>query len=149
MKIHQYVQNSLLLAINSGYGTIWRDLNSKLKDENCNLLQALILISIFFEPAETVIPSKLAQVLNATRGNISHNISDLEKKGYLKRALDERDARSYRLVLQPEGKKTAVKLIKVVDELEKYFENRFGKETINEMIRCIGLLEVAYRNKMH
>src|SRR5215210_7360580 len=121
MKIQQYINSSLILAIGSNYDTVWRDLNAQLKQEHCNLLQAVILISIFFEQSERVTPSELAAIFRTTRGNVSHCISHLERRGFLKRVLDQQDARSYRLVIRPEGKKTAVRLIKIIHDLENHF----------------------------
>ena len=147
MKITQYVNNSLLLAIGSGYDTVWRDLNLRLKKEDCNLLQALILISIFFEQSDAVNPSGLAEIFRTTRGNISHCVSHLERRGFLKRALDEGDARRYRLLIKPEGRKTALRLMRVIDELENYFEKQLGKQGVQSTIENITTISAAYRRK--
>lgn len=145
MKIQQYVRNSLILAIGSNYDTVWRDLNSKLKKENCNLLQAVILISIFFEQTDSVTPSDLAAIFRTSRGNVSHCISHLEKRGFMKRSLDEKDARSYRLILKPEGKKVALRLIKIIDDLESHFERQLGKQAVQTTIDNMNAIEVAYQ----
>jgi DNA-binding MarR family transcriptional regulator len=147
MKIKNYVQNSLLLAIGTSYDTIWRDLNFKLKEENCNLLQAVILISLFFEESDSVTPSVLADIFHTTRGNVSHCISHLEKRGWIKRQLDEKDARSYRLILKAEGKKAATRLIKIIDEIETFFENDFGKQNVRSTISSLWRIEEAYRKR--
>ena len=144
LKIRKFIQGSLILAIGAGYDTVWRDLNSKLKAENCNLLQAILLISIFFEQSEDVRPSALAEILGTTRGNISHCISHLERHGFLRRALNEKDARSYRLILKPEGKKTAARLIRVIDDLENYFERQLGKSTLQSTLDGIRAVQSAY-----
>ncbi len=145
MKIENYVQNSLLLAIGTSYDTIWRDLNLKLKKENCNLLQALILISLFFESSDSVTPSQLAKIFHMTRGNVSHCISHLESRGWVKRHLDENDARSYRLILKSDGRKVATRLIKIIDEIETFFEDAFGKQSLRNTISAIWRIEQSYR----
>jgi DNA-binding MarR family transcriptional regulator len=147
MKIEKFIDGSLILAIGANYDTVWRDLNAKLKDENCNLLQAIILISLFFEQSEDVTPSTLASVLGTTRGNVSHCVSHLERNGYLRRALNDDDARSYRLIMKPEGKKVAVRLIKIIDGLESYFEERLGKQIVQSTISTMTSIRQAYQNR--
>jgi DNA-binding MarR family transcriptional regulator len=144
MEIEKFVQNSLLLAIGSSYDTILRDLNFRLREENCNLLQALILISLFFEKEEPVSPSKLAETLGTTRGNISHGISHLEKHRLLRRKLNDKDARSYLLVLRPEGRRLAVRLIKTIDSVENYFERKFGAQEVRSTVQKIARFRAAY-----
>jgi DNA-binding MarR family transcriptional regulator len=143
MKIKQYIQRSLLLAIGTSYDTVWKELNTRLRKEECNLLQAIILISIFFEPSETVTPSTLAEIFRTTRGNISHCLSHLEKKGFIKRQLDSSDARKYRLTLTPEGKKLALKLMKMIDAFEDTFEKRIGKQNVHKLIETLHELQGA------
>ena len=144
MKIEKFVQNSLLLAIGSSYDTILRGLNSKLKQENCNLMQALILISLFFEKNDTVSPSQLAEILGTTRGNISHGVSHLEKRRLLRRKLNEKDARSYQLILRPDGRRLAVKLIQTIDSVENYFEQKFGAQEVRGTVQRIARFRAAY-----
>lgn len=144
MKIKNYVQNSLLLAIGTSYDTVWRDLNYKLRAESCNFLQAVILISIFFEDSGAVTPSALAEIFHTTRGNVSHCISHLEKQGWIKRQLDDNDARSYRLVLKAEGKKTATRLIKIIDGIESFFEEDLGKQNVQDAIKTLWKVEESY-----
>jgi DNA-binding MarR family transcriptional regulator len=148
MKIQKFVSGSLILAIGSNYDTVWRDLNEKLKEESCNLLQAIILIAIFFEQSEAVTPSDLADILGATRGNVSHCISHLERRGFLRRTLNEKDARSYNLVLKPAGKKTALRLIQVIDGLEDYFERQLGKQVVQSTIDSMNAVRAAYRKRL-
>ncbi|MEW6055348.1 MAG: MarR family transcriptional regulator [Bdellovibrionota bacterium] len=140
MKIEQYIKRSLLLAIGSSYDSVWRDLNSKLQKEDCNLLQAVILISIFFEPSETVTPSNLAAIFRTTRGNVSHCISHLERKGFVKRQLDQGDARKYRLALKLEGKRAALRLMKTIDSFEDYFEDQLGKQSVSKLIESLHMI---------
>ena len=147
MKIQKFINSSLILAIGANYDTVWRDLNTKLKEENCNLLQAMILVSIFFEQNEEVTPSVLANILGTTRGNVSHCISHLEKRGCLRRSLSESDARSYKLILKPEGKKVALRLIQVIDGLEDYFERQLGKQAVQLTIDGMNAVQTAYRKR--
>jgi DNA-binding MarR family transcriptional regulator len=152
MKIQEFTRRSLLLAIGSSYDTILRDLNTHLRKEDCSLLQALILISLFFESTATapasigaVTPSRLAETLRASRGNVSHSLSSLEKRGLIQRRLSEADARSYFLQLRPAGRKLACRLIRVIDELEGFFEARLGRDGVDGAIQSFARLAETYR----
>lgn len=146
MKIRQYVRNSLLFAIGSSYEKIWRGFNSSLRKEEVNFLQAVILISMMLEePGEKALtPSSLADALRTSRGNISHCVSALEKRGFLKRALAPEDARRYRLVLKPEGRRAALRLMKIIDHTENFFEKRFGEKGVQNTIDSMSAFERAY-----
>ena len=82
-------------------------------------------------------PSTLAEIFRTTRGNISHCLSHLEKKGFISRLLDRSDARKYRLLLTPEGKKLALKLMKMIDGFEDLFEKRIGKQKVTSLIEVL------------
>jgi DNA-binding MarR family transcriptional regulator len=148
MKIEQYVKKSLLFAIGSSYNRIWRELNLRLQEQKLNILQAMILISLFFEDPEAVNPSSLAESLLATRGNISHCLSKLEKRGFVRRTLSMKDARSYQITLKPEGKRQALRLIKLMDGLEGLFEKRFGRDHVLATVQRLRSYEVAHRETL-
>ena len=150
LKIQQYVSKSLIFAIGTSYDAIWRDFSKRLRKENCGFLHAVILISLVFEEdrGQAVTPSQLAQTFKTSRGNISHCISYLEKKQFLRRALDPQDARSYRLTLTPPGRRTAMRLVKVIDDLEGFFESKFGASEILSAVALISGFERAYRERL-
>jgi DNA-binding MarR family transcriptional regulator len=149
MKIRQYVRKSLLFAICTSYEKIWRDFNASLRKEQINFLQAVILISMMFEEQnkKVVTPSALADALRTSRGNVSHCISALEKRGFLKRSFDPDDARRYRLLIKPDGRKTALRLMKVIDQTENFFEKRFGEKHVQDTIDSISAFEKAYTSR--
>lgn len=147
MRIHSYVENSLLLAIGNAYDSIWREFNARLQKQDCNLLQALVLVALFFEKSESVTPSRLSLILKASRAGISHALSDLEKRGWVQRQLALRDARSYQLRLKPEGKKAAIRLIQMIDELETFFERGFGKEPVQAAVQSLRQMSESYRQR--
>jgi DNA-binding MarR family transcriptional regulator len=145
MQIQEYVGRSLLFAIAKSYDEIWRDFNSRLRREHCNFLEAMILISLFFEPQGRARPSKLASVFGTSRANLSHGITRLEKLGLLQRALVAGDARGYELRLKPEGKKVALRLIDSIDRLEKHFETEIGSKEVERTIVQISALPDIYK----
>ncbi len=145
LKIEEYVRLSLPLAVASSYDAIWRDLNSKLRAENCNFLQAVILIAIFFEPEGLITPSRLSAVLRTTRANVSHCLSHLEKRRLIQRTMSLEDARSYRLRLRPEGHTLGLRLIRILDELETLFEEKMGREGLRDAVGRFQAIESVYR----
>ena len=92
-------------------------------------------------------PSQLAETFGTTRGNVSHCVSSLEAKGLLQRKIDPGDARAYQLTLKPQGKKCAVRVIGILDKLQKEFEQEVGKTALGEMLRNLRKLEALCEEK--
>ncbi len=126
MKISKYLEHSPVFAINSAYEATIPYLNKRLKKEDVNLLQGLVLTALFFEGRSDLSPSNLAEQFKTSRGNMSHILSHLEYKGWVKRVLDPKDARKFFIELRPEGKKKALTLIKVYDQIQNHFEKELG-----------------------
>jgi len=110
-------------------------------EDSLNFLEGLILAAMYFEAAQTVKPSLLAETFGTTRGNISHCVSSLEAKGLLQRKIDPADARAYQLTLKPNGKKCAVRVIGAFDKLQREFEREIGKNAISDTLRSLRKLE--------
>jgi DNA-binding MarR family transcriptional regulator len=72
---------------------------------------------------------------------VSHCISSLEAKGLLQRAIDPADARSYLLALKPQGKKSALRVIRAFDKLQAEFEKEIGKVVLSDTLKTIRKLE--------
>jgi DNA-binding MarR family transcriptional regulator len=111
-----------------------------LEADGLNFLEALVLSTLFFESPAAVKPSQLAETFGTTRGNLSHCISSLEAKGFVQRKIDPADARAYHLTLKPQGRKTAVRVIGALDKVQREFENKVGKETLQSALRIIRSL---------
>ena len=109
--------------------------------DELSFLEGLVLAAIFFEDARQTKPSQLAETFATTRGNISHSISSLEAKGLLQRKIDPDDARAYLLTLKPQGKKTAMRVIRAFDRLQQRFEKEVGKAALSQTLGVIRELE--------
>src|SRR3954454_21352696 len=112
MKIETFLEQSPLFAVNWAARKFEANVTRLLADKNLNFLEALILVSVLFEEPKRVSPSQLATVFSTTRGNISHCVSSLEAGGLLARRIDPDDARGYQLFLKPQGRKTAMQVIR-------------------------------------
>jgi DNA-binding MarR family transcriptional regulator len=94
-----------------------------------------MLAAIFFETRGGIKPSELSETFQTTRGNVSHCVSSLEAKGLVRRRIDAEDARSFRLVLQPVGKRRAVRVVGIFDRMQTHFEKNVG------VTKLAGMLE--------
>jgi DNA-binding MarR family transcriptional regulator len=140
MKIETYLRQSPLFEISWAARKFESHLAQQLGHVG-GLLEALVLVSIFFEKPLTVSPSCLAEAFSTTRGNISHCISSLEAKGLLGRKIDPRDARAYRLLLKPPGKKIAMQLIRTLDQLQACFEKTIGATELESALKVVRQVE--------
>ncbi|MEI9980989.1 MAG: MarR family transcriptional regulator [Edaphobacter sp.] len=116
-------------------------LNAILRDEGLTFFEALMLAAIFFESKSGIRPSELAETFETTRGNVSHCISSLEAKGLVRRRIDPEDARSFRLVLQPAGKRRAVRVVGIFDRMQTQFEKNVGVAKLAGMLEQMRAVE--------
>jgi DNA-binding MarR family transcriptional regulator len=65
---------------------------------------------------------------------VSHCVSSLEAKGLVRRRIDPEDARSFRLVLQPVGKRRAVRVVGIFDRMQTHFEKNVGVTKLGGML---------------
>lgn len=141
MKIKKYLNQSPLFAINSSFELIVPKINKKLKSENLNLLQGLVLTALFFEEKNDVTPSILADVFKTSRSNISHIVSELEYQGLVKRVVSPTDARQFRIELKSEGRKKAIYLIKFFDRIQDILELKMGSSFCKKTVDGIFQVE--------
>jgi len=116
-------------------------LNLVLRDEGVTFFEALVLAAIFFEKKGAIKPSALAETFQTTRGNVSHCISSLEAKGLVRRRIDPEDARALRLVLQPTGRRRAVRVVGILDRMQRHFEETVGVAKLETMLGQMGVVE--------
>lgn len=145
MKIEKYLNASPLFALHWGSETIFKDLNRLLHKEDVNFLQALLLLTLFFEQGP-VQPSTMATLLKTTRGNVSHMVSSLEKHHWLQRKTNPKDARQYLLILTSAGNKKALQLIRLFDGLQGHFEKHLSEQRVARLAKNIEGLVSLYRS---
>jgi len=59
----------------------------------------------------------------------------------LLRKIDPEDARAYQLLLKPQGKRCAVRVIGAFDKLQNEFEQEIGKTALAAMLQSLRKLE--------
>jgi len=141
MKIKKYLEQSPIFTLNAVYENVIPKLNKRMKADQLNLLQGLVLTSLVFEDKIEVNPSNLAEVFKTSRANMSHILSELEYRGYVKRVVNEKDARGFKIELKADGKKKALSLIKFFDQLQDSFEKKLGVQNCQKTVT--GLNEIS------
>ena len=145
MKIKKYLQQSPIFVLNSAYEEIIPKLNKRLRADRLNLLQGLVLTALFFEERDDIQPSQLAEIFQTSRGNMSHILSALEYRGYVRRIVHEQDARKFKVELKAEGKKQALALIKFFDRLQDLFEKDLGVQGCQKTVDGIQAIVSAFQ----
>ncbi len=145
MRIDAFLQESPMFAVSRAARRFDSMAAQALAADSLGFLEGLVLAAIFFDEPSLTTPSQLAETFGTTRGNVSHCISSLEAKGFLQRTIDPEDARSYQLSLKPQGKKTALRVIRAFDKLQAAFEKEVGKAALREALATIRKLEAMAR----
>src|ERR1700685_1580553 len=114
IRIESFLQQSPVFQASRIARRTEASLNAILRDEELTFFESLVLAAIFFEKKGGIKPSALADTFQTTRGNVSHCISSLEAKGLVRRRIDPEDARAVQLVLRPQGKKRAVRVVGIL-----------------------------------
>ncbi len=141
MKITSFTEQSPIFSIYSSYHALGEFYSRNLRALNVNFVQALIVLTLYFEGKSRITPKALVTHLGISKSSISQALSVLEDLGWVKRTMDEADARSLFILLTPEGKRHASGLIKVFDGLEREFEKRLGKLKVKAL--CEALREMT------
>jgi DNA-binding MarR family transcriptional regulator len=116
-------------------------LNAILKQEGLTFFESLMIAAIFFEKRGATKPSELADTFQTTRGNVSHCVSSLEAKALVRRRIDPEDARVFQLVLLPAGKRRAVRVVGILDQMQARFEESVGVAKMAAMVREMEAVE--------
>ena len=141
MRIESFLNQSPVFQASRIARRMEASLNLVLRDEGVTFFEALVLAAIFFEKKGAIKPSALAETFQTTRGNVSHCISSLEAKGLVRRRIDSEDARALRLVLQPTGRRRAVRVVGILDRMQRHFEETVGVAKLEAMLGQMGVVE--------
>ena len=140
MRIDAFLHESPMFAVGRTARSFEALSARVLADDGLSFVEGLVLAALFFEAPRPVKPSQLAATFSTSRGNISHCVSGLEAKGLLQRRIDPEDARAYQLMLRPQGKRTALRVIAAFDALQRSFEKQVGKPALRTMLATLARL---------
>ena len=140
MRIESFLKQSPVFQANRVARRMEASLNASLKQEGLTLSESLMLTAIFLEK-KRVRPSELAVTFETTRGNVSHVVSSLEAKRFLRRRIDPEDARGFLLELEPGGKRKAARVAGILDRMQTQFEKELGQSKLEMMLRQMNAVE--------
>jgi DNA-binding MarR family transcriptional regulator len=141
MRIEAFLKQSPVFQASRIARRMEASLNLLLQDEEVTAFEALILAAIFFEKRGEIKPSALAEAFQTTRGNVSHCISSLEAKGLVRRRIDPEDARAVQLVLRSQGKKRAVRVVGILDRMQRRLEEGIGAAKLEGMLAQMSTVD--------
>ena len=141
MRIESFLRQSPIFQASRIARRMEASLTLVLEGEGLTFFESLVLAAIFFEKKGGVKPSYLAEAFQTTRGNVSHCISSLEAKGLVQRRIDGEDARALQLVLQTAGRKRAVRVVGILDRMQRHFEERVGAAKLEAMLGQLHSVE--------
>lgn len=141
MRIESFLKQSPVVQANRIARKMDASLNVILQDEALTVFEALILAAIFFEKKGGIKPSALAEAFQTTRGNVSHCLSSLEAKGLVRRSIDPDDARAFQLLLLPLGRRRAVRVVGILDRVQRQIEQAIGPSTLEAMLEQMSAVE--------
>src|SRR6266702_1191343 len=141
MRIEAFLRQSPIVQTSRIARRMEASLNLVLKEEEVTAFEALVLAANFFERRGEIKPSGLAEAFETTRSNVSHCISSLEAKGLVQRKIDPEDARAVQVVLRPQGKRQAVRVVGILDRMQRQFEQGIGAAKLEAMIGQMSEVE--------
>ncbi len=141
MRIETFLRQSPLFAVRRASRAFDRDLARILQTREITFQEALVLVSLLFEEPKAIKPSELAETLSTTRGNVSHCVSSLEAKGLVRRRIDPADARAFHVLLKPAGRSQAMRVVRILDRLQKDFERQIRASDLDTALSVIQKLE--------
>jgi len=141
MRIESFLKQSPIFQASRIARKMDASLNLVLQDEGLTAFESLVLAAIFFEKKGGIKPSALAEAFQTTRGNVSHCLSSLEAKGLVQRRIDPEDARGFQLVLQPQGRRRAARVVGILDRMQRHFEETIGVPQLETMLEQMCAVE--------
>jgi DNA-binding MarR family transcriptional regulator len=141
MRIESFLRQNPVFQTSRIARRMEASLNLVLRDQDLTFFESLVLAATFFEKKGSVKPSYLAETFQTTRGNVSHCVSSLEAKGLVRRRIDAEDARALQLVLLPAGRKRAVRVVGILDRMQRHFEESVGEARLEAMLEQMHVVE--------
>jgi DNA-binding MarR family transcriptional regulator len=141
MRIESFLQQSPIFQANRIARRMDASLGLALEGEGLSVFEAMMLAAIFFEKRGEIKPSVLAEAFQTTRGNVSHCISSLEAKGLVERRIDPEDARAFQLMLKPQGRRRAVRVVGILDRMQRGIEEAVGVARLEGMLGQMRAVE--------
>jgi DNA-binding MarR family transcriptional regulator len=117
-------------------------INSKCEKYNIGNGQYLFLL--FLSHSEGVTQEEMSCKLFIDKGTTAKAVKRLEDEGYIKRQVDDKDKRAYKVYLTEEGRKVTTEISKVLNDWNNTLTSDFNEE---EKKIALNLLQRMLENK--
>lgn len=101
--------------------------------------QFFMLVAVMEE--DGLLPSELAEKIAQDRATTTGLLDRLEKDGWIERKMDTQDRRSLRIYLTAHGRKHRAPIMKLFEETNRKFINRFTRKEWVQMQAFLNRLE--------
>jgi DNA-binding MarR family transcriptional regulator len=112
--------------------------------EKYNIGSGQYLFLMFLSHSEGVTQEEMSSRLFIDKGTTAKAIKRLEDEGYIKRSVDDKDKRAYKVYLTEEGRKVTVEISKVLHHWNNILTSDFTEE---EKEIALNLLQRMLQNK--
>ncbi|MBO9665603.1 MAG: hypothetical protein J7501_02170 [Bdellovibrio sp.] len=146
MKIEKFLSQNPSFQIVVAGNEIFQKVSEGLAVYELGMMEALVLVSIFFEKDKIARPTQIKESFGIPKANVSHCVRSLEKKKLLKRAIHEGDARGYVLSLTLKGMNTSTSVITYFDKLQGRIERKCDEKSLNSFFRTLSDISLLHRN---
>jgi len=119
---------------------IHKGFNFETLNNKINMTELIIMNEIVnntFDPKDNVKISDLKKYLSISKGAISQNLASLEKKGYIKRTIDESNRRNVIVTLTAKGREIMKEHYSQFTERLGKIISRLGEENVKQMIKIV------------
>lgn len=117
--------------------------NKHMEPHNIGSGQYPFILSLYFSGGIT--QEELSCKLSVDKGTTAKAIKKLIEEGYVKREVDEKDKRAYKVYLTEEGRKATAYIFKVLNSWNDILTSDFSKE---EKELALKLLKRMFENKV-
>ena len=132
MKMKNYFNNSPVFQLINLGRNLEKFVNNSLQKYSLSYFQSLMLISIYIEDRSNILINEITKTFPLTKGAVSQNISILESKELIKRAVSV-DKRSSYLILTEKGATLAKELIALLENHEQRFDTDFAESQLDRV----------------
>lgn len=140
MKIQNYLRQSPVFVVDKTASSLNARLAERLAPEEVVPMQGLVLTALYFESGQPALPSALAKAFETSRSSMSQCLTALEKRKLIRRELHPKDSRSYRISLTTDGKKKAIRLVRIFDHFQQQFESKIGEASLMGAMKMLRSL---------
>ena len=128
---------------------LWREENAiyddRAKEQGLSSSSALILYSLY-EAKEKCTQKSISQMWSIPKQTVNTILKDFSANGYIELSTDKEDKRNKLIMLTPEGKAYAGKIVEALHKRELFAIDRMGLENIIRMNDDTELFISLFRN---